>query len=259
MKIKQTTYDTIEPKVRENIQANKVTVDSFWEDHILKSNHYGIYEQEELVGYFSIFEKNTITSFYLTESHAQYGRKLFDQIKHFEEVTNAMVPTGDEYFLSHCADSFSRMEKQAYFSIYRKDLPAGFQRKALELIRIEDKADLELLKKAEDFFDNDPVDIVFELSSHYRIYKVLDQGKLVGFGIVETGRVDPSIASIGMYVMAEKRQQGYATNILRHLQETMSAEGYDVRSGCWYYNHNSLKSIESAGGYSKTRLLRFYF
>jgi GNAT superfamily N-acetyltransferase len=259
MQIKQTPYKDIEPMILVNILENKITVDSFWEDHILKSNHYGIYEDSVMVGYFSIFEKNTITSFYMIESHAQFGRKLMDQIKHFEQVTNAMVPTGDEFFLSHCTDSFSRMEKQAYFSIYRETSPAGFQNKALHLVRMDDKADLELLKKAEDFFDNDPVDRIFDPSPYYRIYKAFDQGELVGFGIVETGRVDPCIASIGMYVMADKRQHGYAKNILRQLQEKIAAEGYAVRSGCWYYNHNSLKSIESAGGYSKTRLLRFYF
>jgi predicted acetyltransferase len=82
---------------------------------------------------------------------------------------------------------------------------------------------------------------------------------LVGFGVVETGRVLPGIASIGMYVMEDKRRMGYAKNILRQLCERMTAEGYSCRSGCWYYNHNSLKSMESAGAYSKTRLLRFYF
>jgi uncharacterized membrane-anchored protein YitT (DUF2179 family) len=36
-------------------------------------------------------------------------------------------------------------------------------------------------------------------------------------------------------------------------------KGYTAVSGCWYYNHNSKKTMESAGGYSKTRLLKFYF
>ncbi len=260
MRIKQVQYETVAPLLAENVQKSNLTVDSFWEDHILRANHYGIFDQDILIGYFSIFAKNTVTSFYLAESHGHMGKDLFSQIKHFEEVTNAMVATGDEYFLSHCVDNFSRLEKQAYFSIYRLDPPAGFCSKPIQLVRITDKHDLELLKRAGDFFASDPVELIIDPTSHYRIYKVMDQDELVGFGVVETGRIVPSIASIGMYVMPEKRQQGYAKSILRKLLELMVAEGYeDIRSGCWYYNHNSLKSIIGAGGYSKTRLLRFYF
>jgi hypothetical protein len=32
-----------------------------------------------------------------------------------------------------------------------------------------------------------------------------------------------------------------------------------TESGCWYYNHNSRKTIESAGRYSRTRLLNVTF
>lgn len=68
-----------------------------------------------------------------------------------------------------------------------------------------------------------------------------------------------SIASIGMFVMPDKRQNGYAASILKVLQKLVESKGYKARSGCWYYNHNSKKSMESAGAFSKTRLLRFYF
>ncbi len=259
MKLTKTTYKTIEPLIQHNVCSHDMIVDSFWEDHILKANHYGIYDGE-LIGYFTIFEQNTITSFYMKDEYIQHGKEVFSQIRRFEQVTNAMVPTGDEFFVSHCLDNFSRIEKQAYFSIYRSTPPDGFTGKTIQLKRITDREDLPLLKQAKDFFDNDPVETILDKSSHYRIYQALDHDELVGFGIVETGRVDPSIASIGMYVLEEKRQQGYAKNILRHLYDEMAREGYTrIRSGCWYYNHSSLKSIESAGGYSKTRLLRFYF
>ena len=94
---------------------------------------------------------------------------------------------------------------------------------------------------------------------YYRVYKVVEGEDLVGFGVVEIGRVVKSIASIGMYVMEDKRRQGYAKNILRRLKEMVEEEGYHARSGCWYYNHNSLKSMICAGAYPKSRLLKFYF
>ena len=259
MKFVQTTFEVLRPMIAENVKSSRMTVDSFWEQHIIDSNHYAIQEGDEMVGYFCIHQEKTLTGFYLKESHLQHGKALFEQIKRYEQVTNAMVATGDEIFLSHCVDNFARMEKQAYFSIYREVAPWGFQRIPLEFKRIASVADLELLKLAGSFFANEPLDKLLIEGVHYRIYAVYDQGVLVGFGVVETGRVLQGIASIGMYVMEDKRQRGYGKNILRQLCERMNGEGYSCRSGCWYYNHNSLKSIVAAGAYSKTRLLRFYF
>ena len=259
MKFVQTTFEALRPMIQKNVEENRVTVDSFWEQHIIESNHYAIQDGAETVGYFCIHNAKTITGFYLKESHVQHGKALFEQIKRYEQVTNAMVATGDEIFLSHCVDTYARVEKQAFFSIYRDEVPSGFQRIPLEFRRVACVADLELLKLAGDFFAEEPLDKIFDEGFHYRIYTVYDQEVLVGFGVVETGRVLPGIASIGMYVMEDKRRMGYAKNILRQLCEMMTAEGYSCRSGCWYYNHNSLKSMESAGAYSKTRLLRFYF
>ena len=259
MKFVKTTFEVLQPMIAENIMENRVTVDSFWEQHVVDSNHYAIQDEAETVGYFCIHNAKTITGFYLKESHLQNGKALFEQIKRYEQVTNAMVATGDEIFMSHCLDSFARLEKQANFAIYRDAAPSGFKRIPLVFKRIASAADLELLKLAGDFFAEEPLDRLFNEGFHYRIYAVYDQEVLVGFGVVETGRVLPGIASIGMYVMEEKRLMGYGKNILRQLCERMTEEGYNCRSGCWYYNHNSLKSMEAAGAYSKTRLLRFYF
>lgn len=259
MRIETTTYDKIEEMIENYVLSNKITVDSYWEKHLLESNHYAVIDKGKIIGYFSIFKKHTLTSFYLNDEYVQYGQSIFEEIKHYEQVSNAMVSTGDEFFISHCVDNFARLEKQAYFSIYRKKTSEDFQRKNIELVRLRTNEDMELVNLATDFFAEDPIEDALKEAAYYRIYKALDNDQIIGFGIVETGRVVKSIASIGMYVMEGKRQQGYAKNILKHLQELVESEGFECRSGCWYYNHNSLKSMESAGAYSKTRLLRFFF
>jgi GNAT superfamily N-acetyltransferase len=242
-----------------NITENGITVDSFWEDHVLEGNHYSIQDRDSPVGYFIIHGESTITSFYLVEEYAHHGQEIFEKIKKYEQVTNALVPTGDEFFLAHCMDGFQRMEKQAYFSLYRKEVPADFRRKELTFERVLLREEVSVIRLAGDFFSKDDENKIINNADYYRVYKVLEDGDLVGFGVVEIGRVIKSIASIGMYVMEEKRRQGYAKNILRQLKELVEEEGYDSRSGCWYYNHNSLKSMISAGAYPRSRLLRFYF
>lgn len=92
-----------------------------------------------------------------------------------------------------------------------------------------------------------------------KIYIVEIDNTLVGFGVVQYGRVLEDTASIGMYVCEEYRCQGIAANILQSLKHIVWKNNCRAFSGCCYYNHNSKKSMESAGAYSKTRLIRFYF
>ncbi|HAS73729.1 MAG TPA: N-acetyltransferase [Clostridiales bacterium UBA8960] len=259
MNVRKVNFKDNAPLIRQYYESNRITVDSFWEDHVIKSNHYQIISNHDVIGFFAIFEKMTLTLFHVFDQHAQLGCHLFQLVKRYEQITNAFVPTGDEFFLSHCLDHFMRIEKQAYFSIYR-DEPLDSDRQIdLELIRILTETDTELLSLAGDFFDEDAADRILNGSDYFQVYKVAHNGEIVGFGVIELGRVIKNIASIGMFVMEDKRQKGYAANILKILQRHVESKGYQAISGCWYYNHNSLKSMESAGAYSKTRLLRVYF
>lgn len=259
MNFKPCLFNNIETEVGAYYESMAITVDSYWEDHVMKSQCYQILDNNELVGFFAICEETLLTLFHVFESHARYGQKLFAKVKRYEQVTSAFVPTGDEFFLSHALDDFVRFEKQAYFSTYTAQGLAEGKEKKLELVPILTKEDTALFALTTDFFDEDSAEKIITGVPHFKVYKIEEQGQLIGFGVVEYGRVVKSMASIGMYVMEEKRQQGYAANILNALKVLVESQGFTPRSGCWYYNHNSKKSMEAAGAYSKTRLLKFFF
>ncbi len=256
---KKCEWSEIELEVRAYFEQNKITIDSYWEDHVLASHFYQFISGDEPIGFFAIYEESMITLFHVIEKYANHGQLLFARIKQFEKVTNALVATGDEFFLSHCIDNFERIEKQAYFSIYTDKLIKSQYQHDLTFREAKTLEDTRLFTLTEDFFEVDSAEKVLVGSDYYKVYLVEKESELVGFGVIEYGRVVSSIGSIGMYVLEEKRQQGYATGILKHLQSMVESRGLEAHSGCWYYNHNSKKSMESAGAYSKTRLLRFYF
>jgi len=62
-----------------------------------------------------------------------------------------------------------------------------------------------------------------------------------------------------MITLEAKRQNGAGRSILIHLADICKENGFIPISGCYYYNHLSKKTIESAGKYSKTRLLNVSF
>ena len=238
----------------------KVTVESYWEDHVLASNHYKMTADQETVGYFSIHGNSTLMLFHVFPPYANAAQELFAQAKKYEQVTNAMVTTGDEFFLSHCFDQYARIEKQAYFSIYTgKEIPPGkILPVALRLADVTNEKDVSSLALAGDFLEGD-VQKIREGLDVLKIYIAEIENKIVGFGVIQYGRVLPDIASTGMYVLEAHRQQGIAACLLQSLKNIAENNACRVFSGCWYYNHNSKKSMEAAGAYSKSRMLRFYF
>lgn len=251
-------WEEIHPYAEKYIKENNITVESYWEDHVLSSNHYKITCDKETAGYFAVNGGSTVVLFNVFAPYADQAQEIFHQVKKYEQIICAMVPTGDEFFMSHCLDNFARLEKQAYFAIYtEKEIPEE-RRKPLEFRAFDMERDIELLKQSGLFPDSE-MDKVYNRVEHMEILIAEMNGEEVGFGVIEYGRVVKDIASIGMFVHERFRRQGIAANILQGLKHIVQGKGFRAFSGCWYYNHNSKKSIESAGAYTKTRLIKFYF
>ena len=63
----------------------------------------------------------------------------------------------------------------------------------------------------------------------------------------------------GMFSKEDKRRNGVGRSIIIHLKSICHEMGVTPVPGCWYYNINSKKTLESAGYISKSKLLRFTF
>lgn len=262
VKVIECALGEIESFIIDHATKNKITVDGYWEDHVIKSNHYKMTNDDEIVGYFAIFKEGDdphkdaiLTLFNVFPPFANKSQELFAIAKKYETVTHAMVAIGDEAFLSHCFDNFSKIEKLAYIFEYI----TGVNPKPQPDFKLaETEADYETFKIAKGFLDEE----IKQLQSgvkHLEIYIAEKNNETIGFGIIEYGRILKNIASIGMYVCENYRRQGFAVDILLGMKKIVNDKGLKALSGCWYYNHNSKKSIEKAGGYCKTRYIKFYF
>ena len=74
--------------------------------------------------------------------------------------------------------------------------------------------------------------------------------------LAEKSVLQNEIASVGMFVLESQRQKGVGTATLRLLQDHCAQHDIIPIAGCWYYNHNSKKTLEKAGFYAASRLLR---
>jgi len=227
-------------------------IESYLEGHILKSEHFSILVDGKQAGFFSTFNKDLLTRFFLKIDNRRMSQEIFFQVKKSQCVSAAFVPTCDEFFLSHALDEHKSIDKQAYFFKDAKLFIDDTKRDNQISLRLAGLSDLEqIIKYSNDFFDDLEKSLLQET-----VYIATKDGQIVGFGIKEKGILMEHYVSIGMFTVESSRQQGVGKNILLLLKDIVYKEGLVPIAGCWYYNHNSKRTLEGAGMYSDTRLLK---
>lgn len=224
-------------------------IDSFLEEHILASRHYHIEIDGAAAGRCAIHGESLITQFALDVAHRRYGQAAFQGVRRLESVQAAFVPTCDEFFLSHAIDDCRQIDRQAYFFQALPDIPAPGEDVR---VRHAEPDDLPTIRTGSgSFFD--PLETSLDSGDLYIAERA---GACVGFGIVDRSTLYADVASIGMYTVEWARHTGVGTATIRVLITECRRAGVRPIAGCWYYNHRSKQTLEAAGMFSHTRLLR---
>ena len=247
-------FAEIREATRQHLRELPSAIDSFLEDHILASNHYRIVVTGESAGFASIHEERLITQFALTEPYRRYGQALFRELRQMEQVRSAFVATCDEFFLAHALDEYRELAKQAYFFAMPSggDEAVAPNRNSLRLAAMED-ADL-VRQESGDFFEHPERHIAAG-----ELFVTLQGEEPVGFGILVQSTLYEDVASIGMYTIERFRQTGVGTATILLLIDECRRRSLRPVAGCWYYNHRSRRTMQRAGMYSATRLLKIEY
>jgi GNAT superfamily N-acetyltransferase len=243
-------FGEIKPAVRRHLAGLPSAIESFLEEHILASTHYRIDIQGETAGFASIHGGQLITQFALDELYRHLGQQIFARVRRLEQVQSAFVPTCDEFYLSHALDDYRQLAKQAYYFTLSQSrtlsMPPGFA------LRPAEQEDVALLRQESgDFFE--PVE---QRLGRNELFVSLRHDEPVGFGIREVSTLYDNVASIGMFTIERFRRQGVGTATIALLIDECRSRGRRPVAGCWYYNHRSKQTLEKAGMYSATRLLK---
>jgi GNAT superfamily N-acetyltransferase len=245
------TFAEIQEATRLHLRALPSAIDSFLEDHILASNHYRIVVAGETAGFASIHEERLITQFALAEPYRRCGQALFGELRRMEQVRSAFVPTCDEFFLAHALDDYRQLAKQAYFFAAPSDVgeAAASDRYSMRPAAIDDANFVR--QESGDFFEH--------LERHIaagELFVTLRDEEPVGFGILVKSMLYEDVASIGMYTIERLRRVGVGTATIAMLIAECRRRSLRPVAGCWYYNHRSRQTLQRAGMYSPTRLLK---
>lgn len=252
-------YEYMKSGIQDNLglfnnYLSKLTiVDDFWETHILEGEFYSIQWEKKIVGFFSIFRKTKITSFYLIDSHIKDSQNIFSDIITKFGIGSSFVATSDELFLSLAMDYHKKVEMQAYFFTDSKTnvKKANWPRNLLSLAT---EKDIKEIMATEPY---DDIEALVESNAVYIMRK--EDLTFLGTGIINPLKSMPNICVIGMSVSIQYRQLGIGRSILTYLKDLCYENGKTPVAGCWYQNTNSKKTLESVGFVTKSRLLNILF
>lgn len=249
----KTTIQKVLPDYLEYAKELRL-VDTYWEDLILESQVYRIYQEKEWVGCFSFHEKEqAITSFFLFPLKILYAQTVFQNILTEFNIKTAYVVSNDELLLSLCLDFHREIRIQAYFFDDAQEAaePPVFAKERLSLAKESDLADLEAFH----FFDN------LDLSDDSDIKYVLrrEDGTLLGAGHIQTMLFAPQWGACGMVTAEKYRKRGVGRSIICHLKQIVKEKGLIPIAGCYYLNYGSRATLESCGFSTKTRFLKVFF
>lgn len=256
--IVKVTMSDIKPLLEQYLKTVNGVTDDFWEEHVMKAEFYQILNEEKAIGYFAIFHKEKVTQFYLQEQYLYLAQSVFKEILDNYSIKTAYVSTGDQLLLSLCLDFQKKIELQAYFfdgTVRGEVRAAEYGRKSFSEMKPEE---FEEVKENTGYFFETVTREQVE-TGEVRLYKLCEKNEILGYGIIVPNVLRPQYWGIGMITLENNRRKGVGRSIQLHLADICRENGFIPVSGCWYYNHLSKKTIESAGRYTKTRLLNVIF
>jgi GNAT superfamily N-acetyltransferase len=228
-------------------------IDSYLEDHILGSTLYRIMDQGEEMGYFAIHEGGLLTLFHMRREDQRLGQRVLAEIRQRHGILGALVPTADEFFLSHVLDDYRELKMQAYFFADAGIDPTPTATAAAVQYRLACPDDAGPVRAATGDFTDDPAD---RISRDEVTIGILD-GRIVAVGLIILSKLFARQASIGMFTTEPYRRKGIGSQTIVHLKRLSRAQGIAPLAGCSYKNAASKATLEAAGMVTRTRLLRF--
>ena len=247
-------FPEIREATRQHLRALPSAIDSFLEDHILASNHYQIVVDGKTAGFASIHEEGLITQFALAEPYRRHGQALFRELRQMEQVRSAFVPTCDEFFLAHALDDYRQLAKQAYFFAMPPDAceEVATDRYSMRPAALEDAEFVR--QESGDFFEHPERHIAAG-----ELFVTLHGKEPVGFGYPRQERALPGCGE-HRDVFDRALPSGWVgmATIAMLVGECRRRSLRPV-AGCWYYNHRSRRTLQRAGMYASTRLLKIEY
>ncbi|MEZ8295798.1 GNAT family N-acetyltransferase [Vibrio splendidus] len=247
-------------------------LDGMWHfGFVPMSDHFGFYENGNLVGYCVLNGEGYLLQFYLAPTASANIADLFTLIIEnnssvIGEVKGAFVSTAEPQYLSLCMDNTHSFKVNSL--MYRQNQDANSSRNSnrIEDIEMTLATDEQLDKLVE--FASSVIGAPKEwLTGYYgnliarqELWGYWESGNVLATG--ECRKFDEhqtQFADLGMIVAQEERGKGLATRVIHFLKQHANSQGLEAMCSTESSNIGAQKAITRTGLSSKHRILQFDF
>lgn len=247
------------------IEQATAPLDGMWlTGFVPMAKHFGIYEKDNLLGYFCVNDDGYLLQYNLDPKHRSRSSELFQSLLDAENaevgaIKGAFCSTAEPGFLSNCLDCFSSFKVNALMYQVSGQIEPGNE--SFELIKLSENSLDDVVN-----FSHEAIGAPVEwlrgyysnLISRKELYAHFVEGKIVATG--ECRKFDShqsQYADIGVIVSKNERSKGLATKVLMALRTLAEKQNLMPICSTEFENIGAQKAIAKAGFCSTNRIVQF--
>lgn len=228
--------------------------DSFDESTIDGSQHWALKLKEEIIGYASVFKKESLLQFYITPEYLNHGTDALGAFIKQNEIKKAFAGTNNPSFLSLIMHFQKSIEIDTY--LFKDDVEIQQEERDAEF-RLAEINELERLLdfNTKAYPEFEPSEASKESTRKYYadclnkevIYALEKNDEIIGILEVRTSTTSPKKTTFGVVVLPDYRKQGYASYLIVKGKSIAKTRDSQAVIGCRATNIGSRKAIEKSG------------
>lgn len=227
--------------------------DNEFEDVIATSEFFKIQLNEMTIGYYGMTQQNTLTQFFILDAYQQHANNCFQALIYKRGLTNAFIPTCDQFFMM-CGLEYQRHVEVVRYYFRRSNREGRLPNYPKSMLRLASLGDVDLIRsQSADFFDT-----LYQDVSDRKVY-ILEGHEIYGFGLIENHRFKPKNKSLRVYTLDEYRNKGVARSIIAHLNDICDTLDYVPVPACDHEEKSIKKVLEHSGFIAASQLVRMKF
>lgn len=228
--------------------------DSFDESNIDGSQHWALKLEEGLIGYASVFKKNTLLQFYIIPKYLNRGRTVLEAFIAQNKIEKAFVGTNNPMFLSLIMHFQKSVEIDAYIF---KDMEEVQEDEREVAFRVAESNELEQILEfnTNSYPDMKPTEESQAWTKKYYadcinngvIHLLKKESEIIGVLEARTTSKSPKKTTFGFVILPKYRGQGFGSYLLGKGKALAKARDSVAICGCRANNIGSRKAIEKSG------------
>lgn len=246
--------------IKEWEKSLSAPIDDYYDYMIDSGVHWTVKKEEEIIGYFSIDNKNKLRQFFLLPFWLDDAEVVFKEMIGIHEIKEAYIATNNLIFLSIAMHLQESVEINSYlFTSFLE----GNQLEHEGKFRLATFSDLDDLVEFNEKEVGAPKDWARDYISKWiereEYFVLKSEEEILGICEVRTTDERPRVACLGMVVSSNHRRKGLGTFLLGKAKKIALERNHEPICSCDKDNIGSLKAIQANGFRAKHQMLKITF